>query len=156
MVHLAADSIFAMAAMLCVTFTMAVAFHIFNLVAEIFGANKIIWRTFFEHGFTDPLRKGLFFSTMCATTFVPTLVHLCAGCGAILLAPLPGKNKVASICMKGNPTALEKTIITFYLWLSGILLVIGGLVLVASVWLALIHVGKPLFFGTLDLVTQLL
>lgn len=86
---------------------------------EPFGVHQIEWRLFYDQGFNAPLSKGLFFSTICITSVMPSVINLCAGCIALLVMPLPGKDSMYMVCMKDEPTALDRTILATYLsaWL---------------------------------------
>jgi hypothetical protein len=142
--------------MIGLPFILALVFRFYNLVMTPLGVPQIEWRLFYDQGFNAPLGKGLFFSTICITSVIPAIINICAGCIALLVMPLPGKDSIYTVCMKDKPTALDRTILATYLSVWLVLLIMGAIIVAVFLWILVTSFGKQTFFAVLDLVKQLI
>jgi hypothetical protein len=153
---LSTNLLWACVVMIGLPFSLALAFRLFNVAIGYFGAPQIEWQLFYNQGFNVPLSKGLFFSTICITSVIPAFINICAGCIALLVMPLPGKNSMYTLCMKDELTTLDRTILATYLSAWLIFLIIGSIFIAVFLWLLVTSLGEQTFFSVLDLVKQLL
>ena len=137
-------------------FTLAFAFRIFNIIMSPLGVESIDWNLFYALGFSEPLSKGLFYSTICITSIVPPAINIVIGCIAVLTKPLPGKRYIYNVCIKEETTDLDRWLLAAYISSWIIILLIGGVFVAAFLWLLVNNFGKQTFFAVVDVVRQLL
>ncbi len=126
--HIMADVIAAGLFLVILAVLLPAVLQLANWAFDAFGWSLVEWGLYLDAARHDPFGAGLLVTGMLATTLLPTVLHLLAAGGALVLPGIGGA-RIEQIAEKAKPTLLDRSA---FLALIGLSVLVSWAVLVVG------------------------